>query len=142
VPREIGCKTEELSVFEGSYPVPLTPDLKEFLVMTLPRGFLDIGVFKTMGGPRELFAEQRNAVPFEGNIKHGFFGLGWWTGESDGDGWLYDLHNGRIYAVMLYHNDEPSRKAVHDLAYHDFANFEEWVDFLHAKCHERDWLSE
>jgi hypothetical protein len=141
VPDEIGCSDAALSVFEGYYPVPLPQDLRDFLTLILPAGSLDIGVFKSLP-PARLLREQQDAVPFEGNMKHGFFGLGWWTGDADGDGWLYDLQNGRIYAVMLYHNDEESREAIHDLAYHDFGSFKEWVDFLYAECQERGWIPE
>ena len=43
-------------------------------------------------------------------------------------------------SVMLYHNDEESREAVHDLAYHDFSSFGERVDFLYVECQDREWI--
>ena len=139
IPDLIGCDLRDLSIFEDVYPAPLTPELKNFLVQILPQGSLDIGVFKTLP-PSELLEEQQDAVPFEGNIKHGFFGLGWWTGDCDGDGWFYDLYNGRIYAVMLYHNDKESREAIHELAYKTFDDFDTWVEFLYDECRSRGWL--
>ena len=70
----------------------------------------------------------------------GLFGLGWWSGDTDGDGWLYDLEDGKIYAVQSYHNDEETKEEVINLAYQVFDSFGAWVNFLEQECREREWL--
>lgn len=139
IPEAFGCTAQELEIFTEHYPRELPQELIDFLCATLPKAYLDIGVYKTKP-PKALLQEQLDAVPLEGNMKHGFFGLGWWTGDTDGDGWLYDLEDGRIYAVQIYHNDEETKQDVIDLAYQSFDSFDAWVDFLEQECREREWL--
>ena len=139
IPPELGCDRNDIEIFEEHYDHPLPEELIEFLCATLPQGDLDIGVYKTSDAIG-LLREQLDAAPLEGNIKHGFFGLGWWTGDSDGDGWLYDLQSGKIYAVQVYDDDEESREAVIELAYQKFDSFDTWVDFLEQECREREWI--
>ena len=139
IPDEFGCAADDLKIFGPHYSQPLPMELVDFLCATLPQGYLDIGVYKTIG-PEALLAEQLEAIPLEGNMKHGLFGLGWWTGDCDGDGWLYDLQSGKIYAVPIYNNDEETRGGVLESAYQTFDNFSEWVIFLEQECREREWL--
>jgi hypothetical protein len=139
IPDEFGCDPQELTIFAKHYSHPLPRELIDFLSKTSPRGYLDIGVFKT-DRPEELLKQQLDAVPLEGNIKYGFFGLGWWTGETDGDGWLYDLVEHRIYAVQIYSNDEANRESVIDTAYQRFDSLKDWVSFLEKECRQRGWI--
>ena len=132
IPDEFGCSKEDLKVFYPHYKAPLPNELVDFLCRILPKGYLDIGVFKT-GTPKRLLKEQLGAVPFEGNIKYNLFGLGWWSGETDGDGWLYDLDSGQVHAIQIYHNYEDSKEIVLSKAYHSFGSLNEWVDFLVAE---------
>ena len=139
IPDKMGCDRTDLEIFEKHYDQPLPDELVDFLCATLPGGYLDIGVYKT-ADPKALLYEQLGAVPLEGNVKHGFFGLGWWTGDTDGDGWLYDLQGGKIYAVQIYNNDEDNRAAVIEAAYQEFDSFDTWVDFLEQECRDRGWI--
>ena len=128
IPKEFGCKKEDLEIFEEHYG-ELPEDLVDFLCGFLPKGDLDISLLKTTH-PVALLEEQTNFVPFEGNIKHRLFGLGWWIGEQDGDGWFYDLETGKIYAIDIYSNDLPTRDQTLSAAYKSFENLDEWVGFL------------
>ena len=136
IPEEFGCTEKELEIFSKHYKKPFTKDLIEFLCETLPKSSLDIGVYKTES-PKDLLNEQLNAVPFEGNMKYNLFGLGLWTGESDGDGWFYDLETRKVHAIQLYYNDEKSKKDVLEKAYHSFNSLEKWIDFLEKESKRR-----
>lgn len=139
IASEFGCSPADLAIFEGHYSVPLPMELQNFLVRTLPYGSLDIGVYKTKP-PAGLLEEQLNTVPFYPNLENHLFGLGWWTGQGDGDGWLYDLVEGGIYAVGLGDSYDHTRETLLASSYLKFAGFEPWVGFLHQECRRRNWL--
>lgn len=139
IPKAFGCLDADLEIFAPHYPLPLPKELRAFLVETMPQGYLDIGILKTYG-PRELLNEQLGAVPFYGNMGLGFFGLGWWTGNSDGDGWLCDLDDLRVYAVSLSHNYDNTRETLIRKAYLQFDSLAAWVAYLKGLCREYGWI--
>lgn len=139
IPPQFGCNNSELDIFGPHYPVPLPRRLREFLADTLPKGSLDIGVYKTCE-PKCLLSAQLNSVPFYGNLQNGFFGLGWWTGGSDGDGWLFDLRDHRIHAIDLGNNYDHTRESLIGTAYLSFDGFGDWIRHLRVECVQRGWL--
>lgn len=139
IPPHFGCSDSELDIFAPHYPVTLPRRLRDFLLNTMPKGSLDIGVYKTCE-PKCLLAVQLDNVPFYGNIQNGFFGIGWWTGESDGDGWLYDLRDHRIHAIDLGDNYDHTRESLIEAAYLSFNGFGDWIRYLRIECVEREWL--
>ena len=141
IPREFGCQATELEIFSEHYPSDLPAELQEFLQLTLPKGSLDIGVYKTCA-PRDLLNEQLNTVPFYPNIENDLFGFGWWSGNGDGDGWIFDLVDGGIHAVGHGSSYDHSRMSfLQSESYLYFAGFDGWVNYLEARCEEYGWLS-
>jgi len=140
LPR-FGCDRGDLKIFNEHHSIPLADELEEFLCRVLPDSSVETNVLNTFS-PAKLLDYQLNHVPSYGNIQHGFFAIGWWHGETDGDGWLYELSSRRIYAVQIYNNYEDSAKDVRDASYHQFESLASWVEFLWLKCHGMGWLKD
>ncbi|MEO1526701.1 MAG: hypothetical protein AAFX06_14795 [Planctomycetota bacterium] len=141
LPDQFGCSAEQLLCFDEHYHVELPRELKEFLTLTLPVSYLDIGVYKT-GPPAELLDEQLQAVPFYPNIENHLFGIGWWSGDGDGDGWVYDLIDRRVHAVAHGNAYDHTRESfLASESYLQFDGFGPWVDYLSERCIEHGWIS-
>jgi hypothetical protein len=141
VPDLLGCSREELAIFEEYYSQPIPEELVTFLSATLPDEELDIGVCKTLG-PKGLLEMHMERPQFQGQFQFGLFALGWWTGDTDGDGWFYDIETGHVLSLPISHVGGASRRDSLDAAYREFGSFQEWVAFLFEECKERGWIQD
>ncbi len=140
IPESFGCSPSDLEIFGKHYQTPLPGSLIEFLSTTLPIDFVDIGVYKTKNAAG-LLDEQLNVLPYTQNIKNDLFTIGWWTGETDGDSWCFDLKTELIHSIRIDDYEEgKSRSAVLDDADFSFDSFSEWSNFLTMELINRNWL--
>ena len=107
----------------------------------LPDRYVDAGVLK-MDHFRQTLRLDDQAAPMCNGPWHewGLTAFGWWSGEGDGDPWLFDLRGGTVGSM-----DMPSGNAVsyeHQMrtAYATFDDPADWRRFLVAEASRREWI--
>jgi len=140
IPR-FGCDALALEPFFMLFPVNPPPDLVRFLCEITPDETIHLGVH-TLLSVSDLYRYQIDAAPVEDNTRFALMALGYWTGESDGDAWIYDLRAGTIHSLDVCSGYEGSREATLQQCYLHFETLGQWVDFLVADVVRREWLDE
>lgn len=140
VPK-FGCSAIALEQFFMLFPVSPPPELIKFLCAVIPDESISLGVLKLMK-PADLLEYQTDCAPVEDNTRFGLMSLGYWTGESDGDAWIYDLRTGVIHSLNVGSGYEGSLEATLALCYLRFNTLAEWVDYLVGEAAKRQWLNE
>jgi len=110
-----------------------------FLSRTLKARRLN-GEIITLWGADELFANQSEWAPIC-NIppELGVVQLGYWTGQSDGDGWCLDTAATCIRCVYVGSGDEDLSR-VQLGSYGVFHSLYQWVAYLRCSAWERGWI--
>jgi hypothetical protein len=122
-------------------PVAPPPELTKFLCAVAPDATIRLGVLELMT-PSDLRDYQTGAAPVEDNTRFGFMALGYWTGRSDGDAWIYDLRSGIIHSLDVGSGYEGSSEGTLRECYPHFNTLGQWVDYLVADAARREWLNE
>lgn len=138
---DFGCSAIALEPFFMLFPVSPPPELIKFLCAVTPDESVHLGVLNLMT-PADLCEYQTDCAPVEDNTRFGLMALGNWTGESDGDAWIYDLRTGIIHSLSVGSGYEESLEGTLAMCYLHFNTLGEWVHHLVAQAADRKWLNE
>lgn len=136
-----GCQAIELEPLFMLMPVNPPPELVKFLCAVTPVASVHLRVFSLLS-PTDLVEYQIDSAPICGNNQFGLMGLGYWTGRSDGDAWIYDLRTAKIHSLDIGSGDQDSLEGVLEGCYLQFHSFGEWVGYVVSDAVRRGWLSE
>jgi hypothetical protein len=114
----------------------------------------DLGLFSTfltvsghstniieMWGTNGLLSEQKSCAPMCNlPADSGIFGFAYWTGETDGDTWCYDIKYRCIRCIPVGDGDaNPDRSRL--ASYGVFPHFDHFVAYLRCEAERRHFIS-
>lgn len=139
--RRFGISAERLSDTFSRFTHYSIPDhVVTFLETITPDEEVDTGIFHLL--PLDELKQYLTVYGPDGDgaIEHGWMAFSYWTGEGDGDTWVFDLQRGgSLLSISHEHGNDPTR--ADQTGYAHAETLTDWLAFLRKEAVRRGWLA-
>ena len=137
---KFGCSKGKVEEYWARFPSHKPTDaMTGFLCTVVPSDLVDLGVVKLMPYDELIDYNDESAPLCNFSREIGFAGFAYWTGNGDGDAWVFDLNDHSICSLPVGTYTETYDEICED-AYARSPDFLSWRTFLVEEAVKREWL--